>query len=252
MASPSEAIVPPEVGKGLSALQQRAAAIQVHDADTCREAKLMQRDIRDYMKDVHSKLDPFVNAAKRNLQDAKDQLARYLDPAEAMDTSLGQRVKDFERREREAAEAETRRINEERFRAAEAQAEADRKERERVAAAERKAKEAELEAARKAGDIGKREAEKLKKEAAAAEEREKVRAAEEAKIAAANVPEVKVEANIPTVAGVPSRRPWKFRIVDAARIPRQYLIPDEVAIGAFVRTNKKPGQVIPGIVAYQE
>jgi hypothetical protein len=241
-----------EIEEALVVLRQTSETIVVNDAPTCLIAKTAQRDVRNYMKDVHLKLDPFVESAKRNLQDAKDELNKWLNPAQAIDEALAHKVKDFERREREAAEAEQRRINEENSIKAAQQAEADRKERERAAAEERKRREAEIEAQRKAGEINKRESERLAKEARAAQEREKVRAAEDAVIAAANVPQVEVKPNIPTVAGVPSRRPWKFRIIDANKIPRVYMMPNEVSIGYFVRENKKAGEVIPGVEAYQE
>ena len=56
----------------------------------------------------------------------------------------------------------------------------------------------------------------------------------------------------PKIDGGPVyREVWKFRIVDAAIIPREYLIPDEKAIGQVVRGLK--GQTaIPGIEAYAE
>lgn len=237
---------------GLLTLKQTAETIIVKDAPTCLAAKTAQRDVRNYMKDVHLKLDPFVESAKRNLQTAKDELNKWLTPATAIDEALALKVKDFERMEREAAEAETRRINEERRIAAEKQAAAERAEREKIAAEERRLREAEIEQQRKAGELKKREADKLAKEAREAETREKFRAAEDEAIAAANVPQVTVAPNIPTVAGVPSRRNWKFRIVDESKIPQQYLMPNEVSIGYFVRENKKAGEVIPGIEAYQE
>lgn len=252
MASPVTEVVVKEVEQGLAVLKNRSQAIVVRDADTCREAKIMQRDIRDYMKDVHLKLDGFVNSAKKNLQDAKDEVAKWIDPAQLMDSTLAQKVKDYERREREAAEAEQRRINEENRIKAAQQAEVDRKERERIAAEERKVKERELEAARKAGEINKREADRLKKEAAAEEERERIRAAEEAKIAAANVPEVKVAPSIPTVAGVPSRRNYKARVINPAKVPQQYWVIDEQALNLAARTAKKVGEIIPGVEFYED
>lgn len=239
-----------QIEAGLAVLKQTSESIVVKDAPACLAAKTAQRDVRNYMKDVHLKLDPFVESAKRNLQSAKDELNKWLAPAEAIDGALAQKVKDFERREREAAEAETRRINEERRIEAARAAEFQRKEQERIAAEQRKSREKELEAARKAGEINKREADKLKREAAEAEAREKERAAQDAIVAEANVPEVQVKPNIPSVAGVPSRRNWKFRITDIQKIPRQYLMPNEVSIGYFVRETKKEGEVIPGIEAY--
>jgi hypothetical protein len=40
--------------------------------------------------------------------------------------------------------------------------------------------------------------------------------------------------------------------VDESKIPRQYLVPNDVSIGYFVRQTKKAGEVIPGIEAYLE
>ena len=244
--------IDPALEKELSVLRFALESIEVKDAPSCLEAKTGQKSVRDYMKRVHFACDPFVLLAKRNLDAAKDEMNRHLAPAELIDSSLAAKVKDYERREREKAEAETRRINEENRIRAQQQAEADRKERERIAAEERKRLEKELAEARKAGEINKREMEKMQREARESEAREKARAAEDAKIAAENVPQVTVAPNIPTLAGVPSRRPWKFRIINADKIPRFYLMPNEVSIGSFVRENKKAGEVIPGVEAYQE
>ena len=116
----------------LAVVKQTSDTITVSDAASCLAAKTAQRDVRNYMKDVHLKLDPFVESAKRNLQSAKDEINKWLQPAEAIDSALAQKVKDFERREREAAEAETRRINEERRIKAEAEAKIEREARERL------------------------------------------------------------------------------------------------------------------------
>ena len=241
-----------QIEAGLASLKQTADSIVVQDAQTCLAAKIAQRDVRNYLKDVHLKLDPFVESAKRNLQSAKDELNKWLSPAEAIVSALAQKVKDFERREREAAEAETRRINEERRIAAAKIAEENRKEQERIAAEQRKAREKELEEARKAGEINKREAEKLKKQAAEDEAREKARAAEEAKIAAANVQAVTVAPSIPTVAGVPSRRNYKARVIDANRVPDQFWLIDEQSLNAEARKAKKVGEIIPGVEFYED
>lgn len=238
---------------GLARLQSEATSIVVKDAETCLVAKTMQRDVRTYIKDVEAKLSPFVEAAKTNLAKAKDELNRWVDPAKTIDETLAGKVKDYERREREAAEAEQRRINEERRRIAAEQAEAERKERERLAEEERKKREKEIEAARKAGEIGKREAERIKKEAMQAEEDAKNQAAKEAEEKAQNVQEVKVQANIPTVAGVPSRRNWRYEIVDRDKIPDRFWVVDEKYLASEVRRLKdKTTAEIPGIRVYQE
>lgn len=60
-----------------------------------------------------------------------------------------------------------------------------------------------------------------------------------------------VKSIAPTYQGTTRRTNWLFRIVDADAIPREYMIPDEKAIGAIVRAKK--GQVkIAGIEPYSE
>ena len=241
-----------QIEAGLAALKSVSESIIVKDAPTCLAAKTAQRDVRNYLKDVHLKLDPFVESAKRNLQSAKDELNKWLSPAEAIDGALAQKVKDFERREREAAEAETRRINEERRTEAARAAEVQRKEQERIAAEQRKAREKELEEARKAGEINKREMEKAKKLEAEIEARAKAQAAKDAEIAAANVQTVTVAPSIPTVAGVPSRRNYKARVIDANKVPDQFWVIDELALNAEARKAKKIGEIIPGVEFYED
>lgn len=236
----------------LAVVKQTAETIAVTDSASCLAAKTAQRDVRNYMKDVHLKLDPFIESAKRNLQEVRDELNKWLIPAEAIDSALAQKVKDFERREREAAEVEQRRINEERRLKTEADAKAEREAREKQAKIEREAREKEIEAARKAGEIKKREADRLAKEAREAEERERERAKRDEVVQTANVQEVKVAPSIPTVAGVPSRRNYKARVIDASRVPDRFWIIDEQALGAEARRVKKVGEIIPGVEFYED
>jgi hypothetical protein len=64
-------------------------------------------------------------------------------------------------------------------------------------------------------------------------------------------PPVVVQKTIPKVQGVSFTKLWKFRITNAALIPREYMIPNEQAIGAVVRNTKGAIQ-IPGIEIYSE
>jgi len=60
---------------------------------------------------------------------------------------------------------------------------------------------------------------------------------------------VKVAAPVKTATVFQTR--WKFRIVNAALIPREYLMADESKIGGVVRATK--GSIaIPGVEAYSE
>lgn len=55
----------------------------------------------------------------------------------------------------------------------------------------------------------------------------------------------------PKVAGVSTRKVWKFEIVDVSLIPRQYMMPNERAIRSAVQTLGKAA-TIPGVRAYQD
>lgn len=55
----------------------------------------------------------------------------------------------------------------------------------------------------------------------------------------------------PAVSGISYRDVWKFRVVNAALVPREYLTVDETKIGGVVRAMK--GTVtIPGVEIYSE
>lgn len=53
------------------------------------------------------------------------------------------------------------------------------------------------------------------------------------------------------VAGVSARKVWKWEIIDPNLIPRQYLVPDTVAINRVVAGLKQNAN-IPGILVYEE
>lgn len=53
------------------------------------------------------------------------------------------------------------------------------------------------------------------------------------------------------VDGVSTKKVWKYRIVDANAIPRDYMMPDTVKIGAVVRATKGTMN-IPGVEIYAE
>lgn len=55
----------------------------------------------------------------------------------------------------------------------------------------------------------------------------------------------------PKISGIAMQKRWTFRIVDATKIPREYLIPDEIAIGQRVRALKDRA-IIPGCEIYSE
>lgn len=247
------AIIKPETQEQFisknKALKAWADDLVVRDAGDAMQAKQAQLEVRNEMKMRGFVLDPFVLTARAALQATKDERDKWITPLEDIDQALAVKVKEYERKEREAAAREQERINAERRVLAEAEAKLKREAAEIAAAALRKAREKEIAEAQKAGDLKKREADKMRKEAEAAAALAKQEAAKQ-ELLDRQVEDVIVKPNIPTVAGVPSRTNYKFRVIDATKVPRQYLCPDEVKIGRDVRDWKKTGEVIPGIECY--
>jgi hypothetical protein len=54
-----------------------------------------------------------------------------------------------------------------------------------------------------------------------------------------------------TAAGTSFRSVWKFKVVDLAQVPREYMILNEQMVGALARSTKGAMQ-IPGIEIYEE
>lgn len=101
------------------------------------------------------------------------------------------------------------------------------------------------------------EAARLQREADELAAAGKVAAAEEAQAAATEVaetpvyvPPVVVQSEVPIVRGVSGRKTWDFEIVDATKIPREFLMVDEQKIRGVVRAMKGQTQ-IPGVRAFE-
>ena len=286
-ATDTAMVVRQEVEKGLATLRQQAEAIVVTNQQDYIEAVQIKNAVNSYIKDVKAKLGPGIASAKDHLDFLKNEMAKYITPAEQIAQTVESKRIRWAEEEKRKAEAEERRINEERRIEAERVAAEERKERERVAAEERAERErvAEeerkerlraAEAAKRAGDIGKREADRLKKEAEAeaererqraaeAEKREKARAAEDAKKAAENVQTVTVKPAVPVVAGAKNQTFYFAEVTDPQAIIRAYetakdpvriaflrrfIQVNEQEVGKFARDTKDPkkcAELLPGV-----
>ncbi|KKM04585.1 hypothetical protein LCGC14_1762700 [marine sediment metagenome] len=234
--------------------RQEAEAIAVINQDDYTKALTFVRGVRAYMKDVGFKLDPGINSAKEHLEFLREEKAKHIRPMVVIDKAVSARAAAWREQERRAAAAEEERVNAERRRVAAEEAERNRIAAERKAEADRKERQKEIEKARKAGEFGKRDANRLAKEAEAQAERDR-QAAREAEERARQVKAVKVKPAIPKMAGIKGRTNWKFRIVSPLVIPHAFLMPDEVRIGAHVRSvkNKELAESdIPGIEVWSE
>lgn len=186
-----------------------------------------------------------LDAAKKRIMEFFKAPADKLELAER--AIKGQMVAFQEEQDRIRREAERK--------AAEAaRKERERLEREAAAAAEKARKEREAAEAKIAAMEAAGRAEKAEAMRAAADEKEQVRQAEAFALqAAAQAMPVAPVVDIPrtSVAGTSIREEWRYEIVDPAMLPREYLIPDEKAIGAVVRALKDRAS-IPGVRAYSE
>lgn len=64
-------------------------------------------------------------------------------------------------------------------------------------------------------------------------------------------PPVVMPSSVPKIAGASQRQTWHYRIVDEAKIPREYLVVDTVKLNQIVRALKNQTK-IPGIEVYPE
>jgi hypothetical protein len=244
-----------ELDNGLKELRLEVAVLKVSDAASYAAAGALLTRVRHYQKTVKSTLQAFVDLAKRNLDGARQQMNVYMNPAEEIDATISRAMNEYKMRERMAAEAEERRINEERRLQAEADAKAREAELKKKAEEDRRLREKEIAEARKAGDIGQREAGRLTKQATEAAERQNHLAELEAHSIRSAVQDVKVAPAVPTVAGLRQRVNWKFKVTDINRIPRAYLMVNDVAIGQMVRMKKNKQEAekeCPGIEVSSE
>lgn len=118
---------------------------------------------------------------------------------------------------------------------------------------ERKRQEAERkaqEAARKEEEAKRRKLEARADKAEAKGDTEKAESLRE-QAEEVHVPRPIVVPQVNRVAGISERKVWKYRIIDVNKIPREYMIPNEKAIGALARQTNG-SIVIPGVEFYTE
>jgi invasion protein IalB len=115
-------------------------------------------------------------------------------------------------------------------------------------AQERKRREEE---ARLREQAQKEEEERRLREAQELERQGENQAAEALVSAPVIAPTVVVAKQVPKVEGVSTRSVWRFRIVNEAAVPREYMTVDEKKIGGVVRSLGNKAN-IPGVEVYEE
>lgn len=237
----------------------RARSIAVIDAVSFTEAGSLIAQAKAAQKTGDATMATYDAILKRVKDYVQTRKLRVKNKAEEIRAILEGKMGEYTRSEERAAQAERDRIAREQRQKLEREAEEKRRADEAAAKELRERRVTEIRQDLADKKITKRQAEKFLREAGAMEEALKAQAAadaDEAKENAAKIADkVKVEPNVPTVAGVVKRVNWKFRIVNPNAVKLQYLCPDEVKIGARVRELKDPKRAeaeIGGIEVFEE
>jgi hypothetical protein len=251
----------------------KAEALIVSDRESFAIAGDFRGQVRAARKVPRFKLEAFEEVATRVSRFLKGKRSEAEAQFDAIDTILTLKMDAQATRERIAAEAEQRRVNDEKRIREEKEAAERRKAMEAQAEADRKQREKEIAEARKAGELNKRETEKALKETLERAQRDREGAAREEAEANANFKPVEVKPNLPAIQG--SRRHRNFRatfvnfpaVLEAWRQARNqgsmdranylsgFITGDDHALGREARAvqdSRKLETMIPGIVGFDE
>lgn len=190
---------------------EQAQGMKVTDTQTQDLAAVMLKGVDELIKEISDTFDPLIKAAHETHKKIIEKKKKYADLPEKAKNLLRKAIGDYQQAERARAQEEARKRQEE--------------------------ERAKAEAARL------KEAEKLEQEG----KTEEAAKALDEPIVIAKFQERQIE----KPSGIAYRENWKFKIVDPAKIPAEYLMPDMVKIGQYVRAMKERG-VIPGIEIYAE
>lgn len=191
-----------------------ATGLQVTTAEEYTDAADKLKTIKALSKEIESSYGPLKQKASEAHKAIVAEEKRQLAPLQQAEAMCKDRMLTFQRAEQERAEAERRRL----------QAEADERAR--------------------------REREALEKKAAAAKKPETQQKYTEA-AASVQAPVVNVASQAPKANGVSIRKVWKARIVDATRIPREFLLVDETKLDRYAKAMKEMAKV-DGVEFYED
>jgi hypothetical protein len=248
----------------LPGLEAKVDALSITGPAAYADAGVLLTHIRSIGKVGAQKINPFVDVATRVLNFLRTERSKHENQATIIAERCSTKMATYKRQEREAAEAEERKVNEERRRVAEKEAAEKRALDMKQAEADRKQREKEIEKARKDGDLKKTEADRLRKEAAEKERRDKEQAEQEQQRRLANHQDIKVKPNTPTVSGTRGRVNYYAEIVNEDALIdawaastgvrrtylRQFIMVNATALGKEARAVKNSTSLnanIPGV-----
>jgi hypothetical protein len=227
---------------------EEANALIIKTSDDYIMAGEFYKKVKALRDKVSETFDPLIASAHKLHKDTLNKKNEIDKPLEGALRHAKKLMSDYDAGQERIRLAEQRRLEEE----ARIAAESKRAEELAILEAEHKAEQERLLAAavdaEKMGNTV--QAEELMQ--LAEEKHEEVKQEAERILEPVSVAPVVLPKATPKLNGGPVFRPaWKFKIIDAGKIPREYMFLDEVKIGQIVRAMK--GQTnIPGVTAYEE
>jgi len=205
---------------------QHANTIAVISDGTLAEAATLRKVLEQLEQDIHAGYDDLVTLAHTQHKAAIAKRAFYLDPVVSAKNRMSREMGSFETERQRQADQERRRL--------EAEASAKLEQERKVLEQQR------LEQAAAVAAAGDQITADLILEQAVTEQ-----------AALASAPVIVAPPRVEKVEGASFRENWKYEIVNAAVLPTAYLMPNDVAIGAAVRTQKAKCN-IPGVKVWCE
>lgn len=211
-----------DVGNRALSIVDQAKMVKVIDSETYKAAGFIWKSLKDMMKEVDEAWDKNIKLWHEGHKNALADKAKYYQPLDMASRTVKKLMSDYD-----VAEEAKRREEQARLEAIARKEEEERRLMEAIAA----------------------------EEAARANGATKEEAAQEATAIIEEpvyVAPVVVPKDVPKMQGGPVYRTvWKYRITDLNAIPRNFMLPNETAIGTLVRRlGNKHG--IPGVQAYEE
>jgi len=223
MGEPVLKLVPQEeeVGREVATVEDQARALNVIDAASYIAAGELWKSIKALRAKVADTFDDLIKAAHLAHKKAVEKKKMHDGPLDAAERMVKQAMSVYDLEQERIRKKEERRLAEIARKEAEDQALLDAIEAEAIALRNGATKE-----------------EAAQESAAIIDE-------------PVYVPPVIIPKATPKLTGGPVYRTiWKYRITDANKIPRQYMIPDEVRIGRIARDMKNETN-IPGVEVYE-
>lgn len=207
-------ISPAEVEKFVPQIVSQAQQLIVTSAEEYEYACTFLQFVAGRKKQVEEVFDPIVTKAYAAHKEAVAQKKKFMDPLVAAESAVKGKVSMF-------------RMEQERIRRAEEQRLADEAKKEADDRALAEAAELEANGEKELADMVLQNA------------------------AEAPAPVVVLESPVPRQEGIAKRKNWRYEVIDESKVPREYMIPSDVKIGAVVRSQKGLTK-IPGVRVWSE